>query len=75
MKYIYFITLLVINILPLKAQDKVIMPREVSEIQQKLDTYYADHPSGRLFLHLDKSFYTPEETIWFKAYLLGDKSL
>lgn len=40
--------------------------------QERLADYQLAHPSSNLYLHLDKTVYTPEETVWFKAYLLGD---
>ena len=33
-----------------------------------LDTRY---PQERIYVHYDKSYYTPGETIWFKAYLFS----
>jgi hypothetical protein len=31
-----------------------------------------NYPQEKIHLHLDKSFYNPGETIWFKAYLTAD---
>ena len=33
-----------------------------------LDTRY---PQEKLYLHYDKSYYNPGETIWFKAYIFA----
>src|SRR5688572_28685271 len=33
-----------------------------------LDTRY---PQEKLYLHFDKSYYNPGETIWFKAYIFA----
>ncbi|WP_379089878.1 hypothetical protein [Pedobacter sp. UC225_65] len=31
-------------------------------------------PKEKLYVHFDKSIYTTQDTIWFKAYLLDEKS-
>ncbi|RYF24212.1 MAG: hypothetical protein EOO42_06080 [Flavobacteriales bacterium] len=51
------------------------LPEEAKELQKRLATYQATNTSGSIFLHVDKTTYSPEETLWFKAYLLGDTSL
>lgn len=47
-------------------------PDMLSVLQEPLANHQAAHPNSNLYLHLDKTTYTPEETIWLKAYLLGD---
>ncbi len=59
----------------LQAQETSVASDAVSYFQERLSAYQATHPSNNLFLHLDKTVYAPEETIWFKAYLLADTSL
>jgi hypothetical protein len=59
-------------ILPLQAQEKPAAQDALPHLQKQLSAYRTAHPSNNLFLHLDKNIYSPEETIWFKAYLLGD---
>lgn len=39
-----------------------------------LTIYKNNYQQEKLHLHLDKSIYNPGETIWFKAYLLANKS-
>lgn len=39
-------------------------------LDAKLKSYLQNHPSTTLYLHLDKNNYSPNETIWFKAYVL-----
>lgn len=39
-------------------------------IQQKLAFYAASHHTGALFIHIDKTVYTNNETVWFSAYLI-----
>jgi TonB-dependent SusC/RagA subfamily outer membrane receptor len=41
-------------------------------IQQPADT--SELPLEKLYLHLDKSFYTAGESIWFKAYLMDGRT-
>ena len=36
-----------------------------------LNTLDSRYPQEKLYLHFDKSFYNPGETIWFKAYLFA----
>ena len=55
----------------LRAQQPDMLP----VLQERLANHQAAHPPSNLYLHLDKTTYTPEETVWFKAYLLGDTSL
>src|SRR5690606_26413412 len=39
------------------------------ETLQKLENYKAQFPREKVYLHLDKPFYSIGEPIWFKAYL------
>lgn len=41
-------------------------------LQERLANHQAAHPPSNLYLHLDKTIYSPEETVWLKAYLLRD---
>lgn len=47
----------------------------VGYLRDRLAAHAAARPSGNLYLHLDKTVYAPDETVWFKAYLLGDTSM
>lgn len=40
-------------------------------LQQKLWNYISQHPFTNLFVHTDKNIYSPNERIWFKAYMLA----
>ncbi len=42
--------------------------QQIDSVLHKLDSEY---PQEKIYLHYDKSFYNPGETIWFKAYLLS----
>lgn len=35
-----------------------------------IERYQLNHPKQLLFVHTDKTIYTPDETIWFAGYLL-----
>lgn len=58
--------------IPLRGQESAPFQDIASSLQEKLSAYSAANPTSNLYLHLDKTIYSPEETIWFKAYLLGD---
>ena len=36
-------------------------------VKTNLDSYYDYLPEDRVYLHFDKPFYKPGETIWFSA--------
>jgi hypothetical protein len=40
-------------------------------LQSRLETYNLEKPTINLYVHLDRNTYTPEDTIWFKAYLFA----
>ncbi|MBS1681269.1 MAG: TonB-dependent receptor plug domain-containing protein [Bacteroidetes bacterium] len=39
-------------------------------IRTSLEKYYSDLPEEKIYLHLDKPYYAPGDTIWLKAYLV-----
>jgi hypothetical protein len=41
-----------------------------TEINNKLAGYSWNHPTEKIYLHTDKSYYVAGEDIWFKAYLM-----
>ena len=48
-------------------------PQEESistEINNKLASYSWNHPTEKIYLHTDKSYYVAGEDIWFKTYLM-----
>lgn len=49
---------------------KATIPKD--SLQNKLDTYLSENPYFKLYLHLDRNNYSPEDTIWFKAYSLSN---
>lgn len=42
---------------------------------KNLDSFYRYTPLEKAFLHIDKEWYFPGETIWFKAYVTVDDEL
>jgi hypothetical protein len=42
---------------------------------KNLDSFYRYTPLEKAFLHTDKEWYFPGETIWFKAYVTADDEL
>ncbi len=47
----------------------------VEDFRTRVAGYYHEKIGSILFLHTDKSIYTPNESIWFKAYLLESSPL
>lgn len=47
----------------------------LEKIVSKFNQYHNEVPQEKAYLHLDKSYYTAGETIWFKAYLVEANSL
>lgn len=43
----------------------------VDTLQQRLADYNQEKPVINLYVHLDRNIYTPDDTIWFKAYVLS----
>jgi len=39
------------------------------DIEQRILDYYAHVPQERIYLHTDKPYYVPGDTIWFRAHL------
>ena len=40
-------------------------------LQTRLDNYNLEKPNINLYVHLDRNIYSPEDTIWFKAYMFA----
>lgn len=54
-------------VLVAKAQD-------TTSFQKKLAEYRQNYPIEKVHLHLDKSYYSAGDDIWFKAYVLDDSN-
>lgn len=46
----------------------------LDKIVAKFEAYYRAYPQEKAYLHLDRSYYSVGETIWFKAYLTNSTS-
>jgi TonB-dependent SusC/RagA subfamily outer membrane receptor len=44
------------------------------ELRDQLKNYNARFPEEKIYLHTDKPFYKPGETIWFNAFVLNSNS-
>ncbi|MEO6313389.1 MAG: hypothetical protein ABIU63_17320 [Chitinophagaceae bacterium] len=42
----------------------------IPRIRQTLATYYRNYPQEKVYLQLDKQFYSAAETIWFSGYVI-----
>ena len=49
--------------------------QSVSQVMNRLDSFYQLTPLEKAYLHTDKNWYTTEENIWFKAYTTVDNGL
>jgi len=47
----------------------------IRSLKNKLQTFVETRSPERVYLHFDKPFYKPSETIWFQAYLRQEKDL
>jgi hypothetical protein len=47
----------------------------LEDFSARVSGYYYETIGGILFLHTDKSIYIPNESIWFKAYILDSEPL
>ncbi len=41
----------------------------IKSLKSSFEKFYQKIPQDRVYLHLDKTFYSPGETIWYSAYL------
>lgn len=74
MKHIYivlFSLLLSPSLLPAQEQHTDSL---LAHIITNLRELYDMNPEEKCFMHTDKSFYQPGETVWFKLYLSNDQS-
>ena len=49
--------------------------QSVSQVMNRLDSFYQLTPLEKAYLHTDKNWYTTGENIWFKAYTTVDNGL
>ncbi|MFN4284468.1 MAG: hypothetical protein ACK4E8_00730 [Lacibacter sp.] len=60
--------LLLLQIVPIQAQ----WQQQATQTARNLDSFYRFNPLEKCYLHTDKDWYFPGETIWFRLYLLVD---
>ncbi len=41
----------------------------MERLMQKIESFNSSHPEERVYLHIDKPFYKPGESIWIKGYV------
>ena len=63
-------TLLIINVLALFSLALIAPNSNHDQIVEKLQTYVREFPQEKLYLHLYKPYYSNNEYLWFKAYLV-----
>lgn len=63
-------TLFLINLFALFSLALISPNANHDKIVEKLRTYVSDFPQEKLYLHLDKPYYSNNEDLWFKAYLV-----
>lgn len=68
---VFFLLLLFPLLLPAQEQHTDSL---LAHIITNLRELYDMNPEEKCFMHTDKSFYQPGETVWFKLYLSNDQS-
>lgn len=63
-------SLFLINVLALFGLALISPNTPHDHIVEKLKTYVTDFPQEKLYLHLDKPYYSNNENLWFKTYLV-----
>lgn len=66
-KYLIFMVLLLVFFIGQSYQTG--SDERLKKIHQQLERFSTNYPQQKVYLHLDKRQYLPNENIWFKAYL------
>ncbi len=69
-RWVAGVLMLVLSPVLLTAQN----PDPAREAARSLETFEADYPRQKVFIHTDKQTYLAGETIWLKAYLLDART-
>ncbi|MFT5127020.1 MAG: hypothetical protein ACI8W8_000619, partial [Rhodothermales bacterium] len=69
------IAIFAVLLLALLATAKSLAPAKNTEVTRNLTAWFEAHPTGRVYIQLDKPLYKPGETIWLKASLYDTKNL
>ncbi len=64
LRYLSVLTALAFSLQPIHAQRSTI-----DDVLEKLSNYAENYPQEKVYLHLDKPYYTVGDDIWFKAYV------
>lgn len=67
---IVFCSFIILHFIAVVAQNN-----SLSVLNTKLEEYKERFPSEKLFVHIDKSFYTAGDIIWFKIYNCTDSAI
>ena len=46
-------------------------PNNINTLVKKIGNYNTANPAEKVFLHLDKPYYSTDDTVWFKGYLMS----
>jgi hypothetical protein len=68
-------TLLLLLFLGINSLNAQVSPDQIKQHLITLDSFYQISPLEKAYLHSDKDWYTPNETIWFKGYVTVENQL
>ncbi|MEI6263698.1 MAG: hypothetical protein WCP74_01255 [Sphingobacteriia bacterium] len=68
-------TLLLLLLIGFYTVNAQVTPNQIKQNLVTLDSFYQLSPIEKAYLHTDKDWYTPNETIWFKGYVTVENQL
>lgn len=69
MKRLIYFSLCLFLPLAGQGQQSVDSSDALHQLLHQLESYQKNYPQEQIYLHTDRSFYQPNEDIWFKAYI------
>lgn len=48
--------------------------KSISEVLEKINQYFNERPMEKIFLHMDKPYYTSGDDLWYSAYVVNYNS-
>ncbi len=54
---------------------QLLIPEDLRELLRSLSIWNEERPEDKVYLHLDRPFYKPGETVWFTAYVRDGHSM
>jgi len=72
-KFLFAITVLIVTVYSLASAQTKPDTVNLTTILEKTIKYGNEHPIEKVYLHMDKPYYSVGDTIWFKAYATMDK--